>query len=196
MAYVKVEVRRVEIVAAARVVLEREGVAGSTLRGVAKEAGIALGTLHHVFPTKELLLQAVIEDVVADIANLLRVSVNADRDLRTTIREAIFTFWRAMVEGGENLQVMQYELTTYALRTAGLEHMARWQYELYCSIVANWCESSARAAGEDRDIDFKRLSRLLVAGMDGLILQYVCDADRKRADRDLDGLAEMLAVLL
>lgn len=197
-AYVKAEARRPVIVAAARQVLERDGVPGATLRNVAQEAGVALGTMHHVFPTKELLLHAVIEDVVADIAQLLRLPVQPGRELRLAVRDALLAFWQALVEGGENLQIMQYELTTYALRTPGMEHMARWQYELYCGVVANWCETAAQISGTaaDRPLDFKRIARLLVAGIDGLILQYLCDRDAKRAEQDLEALADMLTALL
>ncbi len=50
MAYIKATEREGQIVAAAMRVLSDVGVAGTTLRGVAAEAGIPLGTLHYVFP--------------------------------------------------------------------------------------------------------------------------------------------------
>ena len=48
MAYVEASVRRGQVVAAARAALIRDGVGRTTLRGVAAEAGIPLGTLHYV----------------------------------------------------------------------------------------------------------------------------------------------------
>lgn len=53
MAYVKAAERHEQIVAAAIRVLSKVGVPGTTLRAVAAEAGIPLGTLHYVFPSRE-----------------------------------------------------------------------------------------------------------------------------------------------
>lgn len=48
------------IVADAKRVLQQEGFSGFTLRRVASEAAVPLGTLQHYFPTRELLIRAVI----------------------------------------------------------------------------------------------------------------------------------------
>ena len=72
MVYVEAAVRRRQLVASARSVLMRDGVARTSLRAIAEEAGIPLGTLQYVFPSKELLLRAVIEDVVEELAALLK----------------------------------------------------------------------------------------------------------------------------
>jgi AcrR family transcriptional regulator len=90
-----------------------------------------------LFPSKEMLLRAVIEDVTAEIAELLRSSVDTG--------------------------------------------LARWQYERYARIVAAWCQEAASNAGETCAAPFDTLARVLVAGMDGLILQFVCDPDVTRA---------------
>ncbi|SLH90679.1 Putative transcriptional regulator, TetR family [Mycobacteroides abscessus subsp. abscessus] len=50
MPYVESAQRTKEAVAAARIVLMREGVGRTTMRAVAAEAGIPLGTLQYVFP--------------------------------------------------------------------------------------------------------------------------------------------------
>lgn len=75
MVYVEAAVRRRQLVASARSVLMRDGVARASLRAIAEEAGIPLGTLQYVFPSKDLLLRAVIEDVVEELAALLKEDV-------------------------------------------------------------------------------------------------------------------------
>ena len=72
MPYVEASVRRQQMVAAARTALSRDGVARTSLRAVASEAGVPLGTLQYVFPSKEQLLRAVIEDVVEEVATVLK----------------------------------------------------------------------------------------------------------------------------
>ena len=187
MVYVESAVRSGQIVAAARVVITRDGVAGATVRAVAQEAAIPLGTLQYVFPTKQQLLRAVIEDLVEELASNLMSSVPRGDDLESAIGHGIRTFWNELVVGdAEGVQLAQYELTTYALRTAGLEDLARWQYERYTDVVAGWLQRAATP------VDSRRLARLMVAGIDGLILQYVVNPDPDRGREDIEAMIAMI----
>lgn len=192
MVYVESAVRGRQIIAAARDVLIRDGVARTTMRAVADEAQIPLGTLQHVFPTKQKLLRAVIEDVVEEIAEVLRTSADLDAGLEHAIRQGVRGFWNTLVVGHNNLQLVQLELVVQALRTAGLEDLARWQYERYVDVVAYWCEQAAIRARETAAIGYRSIARTIIAGMDGLIVQYVVDPDRTRADEDLETLITMI----
>ena len=195
MPYVEASVRSKQLVAAAQAVLIRDGVGRLTIRAVAAEAGVLLGTVTYVFPSKEMLLRAVIEDVAAGIAEVLKSSADTGRGLEHAIRDGVQRFWTTLVEDQEGLQIIQYELTIYALRTPGLESMARWQYDRYARIVAAWCQEAASNAGETCAVPFDTLARVLVAAVDGLILQYVCDPDMTRACEDLEALTEMVISL-
>ena len=195
MPYVEASVRSRQLVAAARRVLIRDGVGRLTMRAVAAEAGVLLGTVTYVFASKEMLLRAVIEDVTAEIAEVLKSSVDTGRGLEHAIREGVRRFWTTLVEDQEGLQIIQYELVIYALRTPGLESMARWQYDRYARIVAAWCQEAASTAGETCAVPFDTLARVLVAAVDGLILQYVCDPDVTRSREDLQAVIEMLVSL-
>ena len=195
MPYVEASVRSRQLVEAARRVLIRDGAGRLTMRAVAAEAGVLLGTVTYVFKSKEMLLRAVIEDVTAEIAEVLKSSPDTGRGLEYAIRQGLDRFWATLVEEQEGLQIIQYELTIYALRTAGLESLARWQYERYARIVAAWCQEAASNAGEACAVPFDTLARVLVAGVDGLILQYVCDPDMTRAREDLQAVTEMLISL-
>jgi len=195
MPYVEASVRSKQLVAAAQRVLIRDGVGRLTMRAVAAEADVLLGTVTYVFKSKEMLLRAVIEDVTAEIAEVLKSSVDTGRGLEHAIRHGLDRYWATLVEDQEGLQIIQYELTIYALRTAGLESMARWQYDRYARIVAAWCQEAASNAGETCAVPFDTLARVLVAAVDGLILQYVCDPDVTRSREDLQAVIEMLVSL-
>lgn len=195
MTYVKASVRSAQLVEAARRVLVRDGVHGATLRGVASEADVPLGTLSYVFGSKEQLLKAVIQDVTEEIAEVLRESAETDNGLEQAIRAGMDTFWTSLVVEERWLQVMQYELAMYSLRTPGLEPLARWQMDRYCRIVAAWCQQAANDANELCAVPFDALARVMVASVDGMILQYVADPDDVRARRDLAMVTEMLVDL-
>ncbi|MFE3443605.1 TetR/AcrR family transcriptional regulator [Nocardia sp. NPDC059180] len=195
MPYIEASVRRGQLVAAARVAFARGGVAGTSLRAVAAEAGVPLGTMQYVFPSKEQLLRAVIEDVVDEIAAVLEDSVELGQGLEHAIRQGAHSFWSHLVTERTNLQVMQYELVTYALRTPGQESLARWQYERYAAIVAEWCQRAAHDAGETCAAPFGRLARVLLACVDGLVLQHVCDPNDSRSRENLEAAIEMMIAL-
>jgi len=192
MVYVESGVRSRQIIAAARAVLVRDGVPGMTIRAVAQEAGIPLGTLQYVFPAKQQLLRAVIENVVEEIAELLKSSSPVDAGLEHAITRGVWTFWNDLVVAEVPMQLVQYELTVHALRTAGLQDLARWQYEQYIDAVTEWLEEAARRAGEVSAVGYRQLARLLTAGVDGLILQFVVDPDSQRAHEDVEALIAMV----
>lgn len=195
MPYVESALRSKQAVAAARAVLMRDGVGGTTMRAVATEAGIPLGTLQYVFPSKQGLLKAVIEDVVEEIAELLRSSAELEAGLEHAIRCGLHNFWTTLVVEHRDLQLVQYELVTHALRTPGLEALPQWQYERYIEVVATWCKEAAARAHETSELSFDRLARVLVGGVDGLILQHVVNPDVDRSTGDLEALIDMVVAL-
>ena len=185
-AYAKAEVRRSQLVAAARAVLARVGMAGTTLRGVAAEAGVPLGTVHYIFATKEQLLRAVLEDVLEEISVAFRAAASSATDLDAAMLTTVLDVWSQLVEADPGMQIMQYELTIWALRTEGMANVARRQYELYLQVLTeNWNEAAARA-GVTLAIPADQLARLFLAGADGLILQYLTLGDSEQTRADLE----------
>ena len=61
--YPKGVAKRAEILRVALEVFAREGMAGSSLRTIAKESGLSLTGLMHYFPSRDDLLTAVLRDV-------------------------------------------------------------------------------------------------------------------------------------
>ncbi|NEW26079.1 TetR/AcrR family transcriptional regulator [Nocardia cyriacigeorgica] len=192
MAYVKATEREGQIVAAAIQVLGEVGVGGITTRAVAVEAGIPLGTLHYVFPTKDQMLRAVITTVVDDAMAAARAGLELDQGVEHAIRHGVTNFWDTLVEGEPGLQVMQYELAMYSVRSEGPGGLARLLCERYATLVAEFCETAARASGERCAVDFGTLGRLTFAVVDGLIMQHVTDPDLARSRRDLEQAVEMI----
>ncbi|MEE3852092.1 TetR/AcrR family transcriptional regulator [Gordonia sp. LSe1-13] len=195
MPYVESAVRSRQVVAAARAVMMRAGVGGLTMRAVANEAQIPLGTLQYVYPTKLGLLHAVIEDVVEEIATVLRDSAELDAGLGHAISNGLRNFWSDLVIDHHALQLLQLELVTHALRTPGLEDLPRWQYERYCQVVSDWCAMAAARADEVCAVPYSQLARVLVAGVDGLIVQHVVSPNSDHAADDVEALIQMIVSL-
>jgi AcrR family transcriptional regulator len=191
VAYVKASERRAQLVVAARTVLCRDGVAGTTLRAVAGEAGVPLGTLHYVFPTKELLITAVLEDIRNEVSAVFEAT-ESNAGLDRAIGDGVQNYWQRLVANQPELALMRHEVFIYALHTPGLERLARWQIESYTRIVAEWCQEAAGKAGEICAVPFDTLARVLVGSVIGIVLHYLSDHDRTRSERDLRAATEML----
>jgi AcrR family transcriptional regulator len=109
-------------------------------------ARVPLGTVHYIFPTKEQLLRAVLEDVVEEISNAARASAGTTTDLDSAMHRTALEVWSQLVEAHSEQQLMQYELTMWALRTPGMAAVATWQYELYLDVLTTlWTQAAARA---------------------------------------------------
>ncbi|MCZ4498540.1 MAG: putative TetR family transcriptional regulator [Marmoricola sp.] len=192
MAYVKAAEREQQIVASALQVLSNVGVPNTTLRMVAAEAGIPLGTLHYVFPSKDLLLRAVINAVLDGVTASFQMSIELDQGLEHALRTGVENLWTEIVENKLGLQIMQYELALYSSRATDDRELARIALDRYADLLSDLCEKAASAAGETCAIDFATLGRLLLGTLDGMILQLVAGGDRGRTRADLEHVIAML----
>lgn len=81
--------RRQQIIRAATEVFSRHGFQGTTLRQLARRAGISEAMIYHHFPSKEALYDAILEKKIADSKHLFfpvdAVLAKQDRTVLTTI---------------------------------------------------------------------------------------------------------------
>jgi hypothetical protein len=70
--------------------------------------------------------------------------------------------------------------------------VARRQYELYLEVLtATWGDAAARA-GVTLAVPVDDLARMFLAGVDGLILQYLTLGDRERTRADLEAFLDQI----
>ena len=73
--------------------------------------------------------------------------------------------------------------------------LAREQYAGYGEVVEELLRTAFTAAGARCALPFDALARFIVAGLDGLILQFVSDRDSARARRDRETLIAAVTAL-
>src|SRR5258708_10876932 len=188
------EVRRAEIVGAAIQVVLREGINDGTSRKIAAAAGINQATLLYHVGSKDELLLAVLRQMMWLTGEVARRVLTAGLSPRAAIRHSITAFWEH-VEASPERQVMQYELTLYALRHGGSAWLAREQYAGDGAVVEELLRETFTAAGARCALPFPALARFIVGGLDGLILQFISDRDSVRARRDLETLIAAVIAL-
>ncbi|MDX6739541.1 TetR/AcrR family transcriptional regulator [Actinocorallia sp. A-T 12471] len=191
MAYVRSEVQEARILRAALRVLSRDGLAKTSMRAVAGEAGISLSSLQHVFSTKESLLKAVVRHSfltvdpptgeAASFGDRLVASFNA--------------WWTTILDQGPGNHLSQFEVTIYALRDDLSDGLAAWQYDQYLGSLELWLDKIGHPGDEAPGLPRAQLARLLMAVVDGLLLQWLIDPDLERAIEDMDRTISALALL-
>ena len=88
--------KRGRLVASACRLLHEQGVAGTTLADVAKDAGVVVGNIYYYFKTKDDLVQAVI-DAHADTIRAALAALSEDPDPRARLK----AFARVLADSGQ-----------------------------------------------------------------------------------------------
>lgn len=109
-----------DIMLAARVLFERQGVGATTVKDVAAEAGVTRELVYYYFENKQALIDAVLDDYVEDLVESVIVW-NESRifgDTPGSLRTCIATFRRALYDASGNPRPMIAVLEELGVRDA------------------------------------------------------------------------------
>lgn len=186
--------RRTEIIEAAIRVLSRDGITETTTRKIAAEANVNQATLRYYFGSKDDLLFAVLQEMMSRTREIVHAGTPIGGGLHEAISESLKAYW-AYVEAFPELEIMQYELTLYALRHSNSAWLAQQQYDGYAAVVTTMLQHGFEAAGKVCAVPLAELARFIIGGLDGLLLQFISDRDTNRARRHLDHLIKAVLTL-
>lgn len=178
---------RARIIRGAREALENDGIDAMTTRKIAASANVRLATLHYYFDSKETILLAVLEDMIADMASSYHPARPFADDPQQRIAALIRLIWHYIGET-RNRQIAQIELTLYALRTKGSEWLAERQYHAYIDFYSRLILDDADVPPTERERIGKAIARFILIGIDGLILQNFALHDEDLARESVEAL--------
>ncbi|MDA5280754.1 TetR/AcrR family transcriptional regulator [Streptomyces sp. NPDC054904] len=186
--------RRRQLTEAAIRAMTRDGVARTTTRSIAAEAGVSLSVFHYCFDSKQELLESVIEAISAHYVSVVKEAIRPRSTLRETVRAGFQAYWDHVSEQpGEHM--LTYELTQYALRQPGFEHLARRQYELYCATYEELIGQLRDSMDLELLVPEPVLARYLAAMTDGLTLNVLVLGDGAATKEILDMITDHVAGL-
>jgi AcrR family transcriptional regulator len=191
MARVAAEVRRGELIQAAIQVATREGLAATTTRRIAQELGISVGIVHYCFRSKEELLHEVIRVITEAQVVAAREAIVPGADVASSVRNAFLGFWQ-LVEATPEAQLLTYELTSWALRNAETEPLAREQRASQLAGIEEILDEVSIATGVRWAMSTGRLARMTLAITDGVTLGWLVDRDTASAVQALETFADQL----
>jgi AcrR family transcriptional regulator len=187
--------RRRQLTEAAIRAMTRDGVPRTTTRSIAAEAGVSLSVFHYCFESKQELIESVITTITGHYVTLVREAIRPKETLRETVRAGFQAYWdHVSAHPGEHM--LTYELTQYALREPGFEHLARRQYDMYCVTYADLIEQLRGTMGFELTVPVPVLARYLAAMTDGLTLNFLVLGDDATWADILDTITDHVAGLV
>jgi AcrR family transcriptional regulator len=186
MSKLKGERTRAQIIEGAVRALAEVGVLGVTTRKIAAAAGVQLAALHYHFQSKSELLLAVLDWLIGEMTRALRDGGETSETLDKSVEQILGASWRWVMQS-RMLQVVQYELTLYALRE-GAAWLAERQYDAYVEVYADLLQSASPAARSLTPEQVRAVARFMLAGVDGLILQELAKPNRARSTQSVEAL--------
>jgi AcrR family transcriptional regulator len=186
--------RRALLISAALRVIASRGVNAASTRAIVAEADMSLASFHYAFRSHEEMMRSLVEWVLEAESSAAFASLVPGADIRDSVRGALQAFFDYVVAEPSHERVMQ-ELLQYCLRTPGLEHLAREQYERYYASTEQLLAAGATASGAQWRIPLSDVARLVVAATDGVTLAYLADGDVAAGERVLDIVSDAIAEL-
>ncbi|MER7477686.1 TetR/AcrR family transcriptional regulator [Streptomyces sp. NPDC126510] len=168
--------RRRQLTEAAIRAMARDGVPRTTTRSIAAEAGVSLSVFHYCFDSKQQLIESVITTITGHYVTVVKDAIRPRDTLEETVRAGFQAYWDH-VRAHPDEHMLTYELTQYALRQPGFEHLARRQYELYAECYTELIEQLRQSMGLRLRVPVPVLARYLAAMTDGLTLNYLVLGD-------------------
>jgi AcrR family transcriptional regulator len=186
--------RRGAILAAAGKVFHAHGYAATTMEAVAAEAGVAKGSLYNYFRNKQDLFTQLFAEITAgdeaDTEQLVAEDISADEKLWKLIDGVFTKLERYTAIGG---LVLEFWATAARQKHHGelaemFEQMfSRWRRQIG-AIITQGIESGLFRA----EIDPEAAASLILAMMDGIIVQSILDVGAKFSPPSLEGLKKGL----
>jgi AcrR family transcriptional regulator len=180
---------RAALIKGARQCIEQIGYARTTARDVANAAGVSLGAIGYHFGSKEELLNEAIaegfRDWAASFAPL--VSDTGSRGIDAVARQAIPQFF-SLVENSRPLLIAFMEAMAQAEHVPELRAQLADQYRQSRATAVEMITATIGPQLASAGLDPITLSSLVLALVDGLIMQYLVDP------ADTPGSAQLLAM--
>ncbi|NUO46509.1 MAG: TetR/AcrR family transcriptional regulator [Streptomyces sp.] len=187
--------RRRQLTEAAIRAMARDGVARTTTRSIAAEAGVSLSVFHYCFDSKQELVESVITTITDHYVGIVKEALKPRASLEETVRAGFQAYWDH-VRAHPDEHMLTYELTQYALRQPGFEHLARRQYALYGELYTDIIEQLSTTMGFQLRVPVPALARYLAAMTDGLTLNYLVLGDEDAWTDILDTVTAHIAGLV
>jgi len=184
------EARRKQIVDTAIRTIAAKGYAGTSLAGIAREAGISKGVISYHFEGKGELVEEILSRLMREPAEFIKKRVDEhDRPL-----DKLGAYIRANFEhmkDNRNHYIVLVDLWDSRSASQGDNPFNAQAYEPSRKYLMRILESG-REAGEMREVVPTTMASIIQAAIDGVMLQWIFDADAIDLDASSAEVLQMI----
>lgn len=186
---------RERLAEAATAVFARCGYERATVDEIVREAGFSKGAFYVHFESKEDLFWAMLEEQIARQQDTFRETIDHDRSIAENVREILAAVF-GQVEEEPLWSALFMEFGAHAGRNEKVRQRLASMYERWRESIVYILEAG-RGMGRIRtDIDTQAIATIVVAAVEGSIVQSRLSPDTVRLKDLIDPLARTLSAWL
>ncbi|MFQ5829827.1 MAG: TetR/AcrR family transcriptional regulator [Candidatus Methylomirabilia bacterium] len=159
-----------QIIEAALRVFARNGYYNSRVSDIAREAGIASGTIYLYFKTKDDILVTLFREKMAAFVENLRKEIDAETDALAKLRRLVALHFRILEENPDLAEVVQVELRQGNKFFRGASAA---EVSAYFALIASVLEEGMEAGVFRKGLPVKVATKVLFGAMDQMATSWV-----------------------
>ena len=159
-----------QIIEAAVRVFARKGYYNSRVSDIAREAGIAAGTIYLYFKTKDDILVTLFRDKMADFVGALRKAIAGEADAASKIRRLVSLHFRILEESPDLAEVVQVELRQGQKFFRGASSQ---EIGAYFALIGSVLEEGVAEGRFRSGLPVKVATKILFGAMDQMATSWV-----------------------
>jgi AcrR family transcriptional regulator len=181
------EQRREELVRAAFNQIAEHGFEGLRTRDVANEVGVNIATLHYYFPTKEALIQGVLDQAMAKFRSTLVPHGSPSDQLRNHLRAV-----RKLMTDEPEVATVMGELALRSTRDKAIASIMDQVYEYWHTTMRGLLRRAVREGGAAPELDSDAVASLIITTLTAATLPSLRSSNR--SDQALRQLEKWLGL--
>jgi TetR/AcrR family fatty acid metabolism transcriptional regulator len=179
-----------QIIDAAIRVFARTGYYNSRVSDIAREAGIASGTIYLYFKTKDEILVTLFREKMAEWVGQVREAIATERDPLARLRRIVTMHFTVLEQSPELAEVVQVELRQGHKFFRGA---SAHEVSAYFDLIGSVLEEGVATGQLRNDLPVKLATKMLFGAMDQLATSWVLG---KRAYRLTEATDAVVAIFL
>jgi TetR/AcrR family fatty acid metabolism transcriptional regulator len=177
-----------QIIEAAVRVFARKGYYNSRVSDIAREAGIAAGTIYLYFRTKDDILVTLFRDKMADFVGALRKAISVEPDAASKVRRLVSMHFRILEEHPNLAEVVQVELRQGQKFFRGASGQ---EIGAYFALIASVLEEGVTEGRFRSGLPVKVATKMLFGAMDQVATSWVLGKRGYQLVDTADAVAEI-----
>jgi TetR/AcrR family transcriptional regulator, fatty acid metabolism regulator protein len=177
-----------QIIEAAVRVFARRGYYNSRVSDIAREAGIAAGTIYLYFKTKDDILVTLFRDKMAEFVGALRKAIAGEPDAASKIRRLVSLHFAMLEENPDLAEVVQVELRQGQKFFRGASSQ---EIGAYFTLIGSVLEEGVAQGRFRSDLPVKVATKMLFGAMDQVATSWVLGKRGYQLVDTADAVAEI-----